>query len=99
MALVSSGAGPQPDCWIDRAAYNGCSTLVVRDTGMKLYSKKGDGGQTRLGSGETVTKDDIRVAACGEVDELNAAVGLSAAACEDATLTVRLRRVQDGLLV
>jgi len=47
---------------------------------MKLYTKRGDQGQTDLFGGERVDKDDLRVAAYGEVDELNAAVGLAYAA-------------------
>ncbi|HUU84173.1 MAG TPA: cob(I)yrinic acid a,c-diamide adenosyltransferase [Phycisphaerae bacterium] len=66
---------------------------------MKLYTKKGDGGQTQLGDRSTVTKDHPRVAAYGEVDELNACVGLAAAACDDAAWSGRLRRVQDRLFV
>lgn len=66
---------------------------------MKLYTKKGDGGQTQLGDGARVGKDQVRVAAYGQVDEVNAAVGLAAAACDDAEWTGRLRQVQDRLLV
>lgn len=42
----------------------------------KVYTKFGDGGDTMLASGDTVGKDAPRVAAYGEVDELNAVVGL-----------------------
>ena len=66
---------------------------------MTLYTRKGDDGQTGLGSGEQVDKDHIRVAAYGDVDELNAAVGLALAACDDAALTDKLARVQDRLFV
>jgi cob(I)alamin adenosyltransferase len=66
---------------------------------MKLYTRKGDSGQTRLGSGEQVAKDHPRIAAYGEVDGLNAALGLALAACEDAAMGDRLRRVQDRLFV
>ena len=36
---------------------------------MKLYTKTGDGGQTRLGDRTTVEKDHPRVATYGDVDE------------------------------
>ncbi|MGL4423290.1 MAG: cob(I)yrinic acid a,c-diamide adenosyltransferase [Gemmataceae bacterium] len=42
----------------------------------RIYTKTGDEGQTGLGDGSRVRKDDIRVAAYGEVDELNATLGL-----------------------
>lgn len=45
---------------------------------MKIYTKTGDAGETGLLGGGRVPKDDPRVAACGDVDELNAAVGLAA---------------------
>ncbi len=39
---------------------------------MKIYTKKGDGGQTSLIGGDRVPKDDPRVEAYGSVDELGA---------------------------
>ena len=39
---------------------------------MKLYTKRGDRGETDLLGGGRVGKDDRRVEAYGEVDELNA---------------------------
>lgn len=42
----------------------------------KIYTRGGDKGQTSLGSGVRVTKDDTRVDAYGEVDEANAIIGL-----------------------
>lgn len=46
---------------------------------MKIYTKTGDGGETGLFAGGRVPKDHPRVAAYGDVDELNAALGLAAA--------------------
>ena len=43
----------------------------------RIYTKTGDGGQTRLASGETVSKSDRRVEAYGAVDELNSVLGLA----------------------
>lgn len=45
---------------------------------MKIYTKTGDDGETGLFGGGRVPKDDARVRAYGEVDELNAAIGLAA---------------------
>ncbi|MCP3902951.1 MAG: cob(I)yrinic acid a,c-diamide adenosyltransferase [Planctomycetes bacterium] len=49
---------------------------------MKLYTKTGDDGTTGLFGGDRVGKDHPRVEAYGTVDELNAAVGLAAAAVD-----------------
>lgn len=43
----------------------------------RIYTKTGDGGQTRLASGATVSKSDPRVEAYGAVDELNAVIGVA----------------------
>jgi cob(I)alamin adenosyltransferase len=42
----------------------------------RIYTKTGDQGDTGLGDGSRIPKDDIRVSAYGEVDELNAVLGL-----------------------
>jgi len=44
---------------------------------MKIYTKTGDGGETGLFGGGRVSKDHPRVEAYGDVDELNAAIGLA----------------------
>ncbi len=43
---------------------------------MKVYTRTGDDGATRLADGTRVSKASVRVAAYGDVDELNAAVGM-----------------------
>ena len=47
---------------------------------LKIYTKTGDDGRTALFGGGRVTKDDIRVSAYGDVDELNAFIGSARAA-------------------
>jgi len=47
---------------------------------MKIYTKTGDDGDTGLFGGGRVQKDDPRVEAYGDVDELNAALGVARAA-------------------
>ena len=42
----------------------------------RIYTKTGDGGDTGLGDGTRVAKDHPRVEAYGQVDELNAVLGL-----------------------
>ena len=44
---------------------------------MKIYTKTGDTGQTGLFGGGRVSKDDLRVEAYGDVDELNAVLGMA----------------------
>jgi len=43
---------------------------------MKIYTKTGDRGETALFGGGRVSKDHPRVAAYGDVDELNSVIGL-----------------------
>jgi len=43
----------------------------------RIYTRTGDQGETRLATGETVKKFDLRVEAYGAVDELNAVLGLA----------------------
>src|SRR5690606_8742814 len=42
----------------------------------KIYSRTGDSGTTGLGDGSRVAKDDLRIDALGDVDELNAVIGV-----------------------
>lgn len=42
----------------------------------KVYTKAGDGGKTMLASGESVSKDHQRIRSYGDVDELNATLGM-----------------------
>jgi cob(I)alamin adenosyltransferase len=61
---------------------------------MKLYTRTGDDGTTGLFGGDRVGKDDPRVEAYGTVDELNATLGLAAAACAgDRPGQIRLREI------
>jgi cob(I)alamin adenosyltransferase len=43
----------------------------------RVYTRHGDGGETRLVGGQLVPKDDARIEAYGTVDELNAFVGVA----------------------
>lgn len=64
---------------------------------MKIYTKRGDAGQTDLFGGDRVGKDAQRVAAYGDVDELNAMVGVASAAGIDPELASDLETVQSAL--
>lgn len=62
---------------------------------VRIYTKTGDGGETGLFGGERVPKSHRRVAAYGDVDETNAAIGAAAAAAPaefEAPLFERLQR-------
>lgn len=45
----------------------------------KIYTRRGDAGETSLGGGQRVAKDSARVMAYGTLDELNSAIGVAAA--------------------
>ena len=63
----------------------------------RIYTKSGDGGDTGLGDGTRVAKDHPRVEAFGQVDELNAVLGLVAAYCPDGPEAALLRTIQNDL--
>jgi len=67
----------------------------------RIYTKRGDAGETGLVGGQRVPKDTPRIEAYGTVDELNAFVGLAAVSCAEdsrlAPLAAILRRVQHEL--
>ena len=68
---------------------------------MKIYTKTGDTGETGLYGGVRVSKADARVVAYGEVDELNASLGLARAMILHAdsaeALVPMLERIQRDL--
>jgi cob(I)alamin adenosyltransferase len=67
----------------------------------RIYTKRGDAGETSLVGGQRVSKDATRIEAYGTVDELNAFVGLAAVSCAQdsrlAPLAAILGRVQHEL--
>lgn len=64
---------------------------------MKIYTKTGDGGETGLFGGTRVSKASDRVAAYGEVDELNSVIGLARLAPIDEERDALLASVQAEL--
>ena len=62
----------------------------------KIYTRTGDDGTTGLVDGSRRAKHDPRMAAIGEVDELNSALGFAALVVEGETLA-NLRRIQNDL--
>lgn len=64
---------------------------------VKIYTRTGDAGDTGLFDGTRVAKNDPRVAAYGEVDELNAWLGLARAEIAEPDLAEMLQQIQRDL--
>ena len=64
---------------------------------MKIYTRTGDSGDTALFDGTRVPKSDPRVAAYGDLDELNAWLGLVIASLNEDDVTPMLRSIQRDL--
>ena len=60
----------------------------------RIYTRGGDAGETSLGDGSRVSKTDARVAAVGDVDELNSLIGWARA---EPGASAVLARVQNEL--
>jgi cob(I)alamin adenosyltransferase len=71
----------------------------------RIYTKRGDAGETSLAGGQRVPKDAPRIEAYGTVDELSAFVGMAWVSCDEGSaavprlceLSAILRRVQHEL--
>jgi len=63
----------------------------------KIYTRTGDCGTAGLVDGSRVSKASLRMAAIGEVDEANAAVGAAIALIEPGELRASLLRIQNDL--
>ncbi len=66
---------------------------------MKIYTKNGDKGQTRLIGGTNVPKNDARIEAYGTVDELNSFIGLLASHSLKKETAAFLEKIQHNLFV
>ena len=64
---------------------------------VRIYTRTGDTGETGLFDGTRVAKSDPRVSACGDVDELNAWLGLVRAGGSDGQLGGMLDQIQRDL--
>jgi cob(I)alamin adenosyltransferase len=63
----------------------------------KIYTRTGDDGTTGLGGGTRVRKDHLQVAAYGDVDETNSAIGVAIATGLGSEVSELLSRVQNEL--
>ena len=70
---------------------------------MKIYTRTGDAGTTALYGGERRSKADIRIESYGAVDELQAQLGLAAAACTNvsalADLVATIEIIQEDCFI
>ena len=64
---------------------------------VKIYTKTGDRGETSLFDGTRVPKTDPRVSAYGDVDEVQAVLGVAAAHADDQALRDMLLALQRDL--
>ena len=63
----------------------------------KIYTRTGDGGDTGLVDGSRVSKADLRIAAIGDVDEANSAIGIALLHISEERHAQMLRRIQNEL--
>jgi len=76
------------------------ASALIYNSGVKIYTKTGDKGTTSLFSSRRVDKNSARIAAYGEVDELNSLIGTILADFEGVRpLKKKLSRIQSELFV
>jgi cob(I)alamin adenosyltransferase len=63
----------------------------------KIYTRTGDDGTTGLVGGGRISKADPLMAAIGDVDEANSAIGVALIAMPDGETAIALRRIQNEL--
>jgi len=63
----------------------------------KVVTKTGDKGETGLGDGSRVSKDDPRIECIGTLDELNSFIGFAKVAIADAGIVTFLEKIQNDL--
>ncbi len=63
----------------------------------KIYTRTGDGGSAGLVDGSRVSKASLRMAAIGDIDEANAAIGAAIAALGGGETALQLVRIQNEL--
>jgi cob(I)alamin adenosyltransferase len=63
----------------------------------KIYTRRGDDGSTGLFGGPRVRKDDLRVSAYGDVDELNSALGIAREEVPEGDLRALIDALQSEL--
>ena len=64
---------------------------------MKIYTKTGDAGETSFFNSERVKKNDIRIQAYGDLDELNSILGLTITFIDEPRVREILLRIQHDI--
>ena len=64
---------------------------------VKIYTRAGDRGETKLASGDKVSKDHPRLAAYGDLDELNSCLGVASSFIKDPKINKVLQEIQNEL--
>lgn len=63
----------------------------------KIYTRTGDKGSTGMADGSRIEKDSPRIAAMGDIDELNSVIGVVISECEDGEVREMLVTIQHDL--
>jgi len=66
---------------------------------MPIYTRRGDKGETDVLGGARLPKDHLRIEAIGQIDELNAVLGIAIAFSEDEKNNGLLRQIQKDIFV
>lgn len=74
-----------------------CAVAKKRIT--RVYTKTGDSGETSLVGGKRTGKDSARVAAYGDVDELNSSLGAARTFCENPEILSIISEIQNDLFI
>lgn len=64
---------------------------------MKIYTKTGDKGETGLYGGTRISKSSARVESYGNIDELNAFIGMAKSEIQDEEVIWQLKKIQFDL--
>ena len=64
---------------------------------MPIYTRFGDNGKTSLFGGDVVEKSSLRVCAYGEIDELNASIGIISSEIQNKEIEEKLEKIQNDL--
>lgn len=64
---------------------------------VRIYTRTGDKGTTGLVGGARVSKASLRIGAIGDIDELNACIGVCRASSSESFLDAELEKVQNWL--
>ncbi len=64
---------------------------------MRIYTRKGDKGETETFGGKKISKDDLLIEVLGTIDEVNSFLGLSASLLDEKYLISKITQIQKTL--